>query len=186
MWPLAAGDDQFFTLAKGTNVQDSGRIDLQSVVAYMAANSPVSPDYAQRAVGVTVTPPANGTGETVSVKVSSMLFSKAGPSSGDASLAIGGQPVATAALSIAITNAYDEQGQSTSEFTVPKGLYGPQTATVTGPGGTSIALTLVDGKVRIALPRLSWGLHALTASYGGDGTHKASTTKDSSLVLVLL
>ena len=143
---LAAGGDQFFTLAKGTNVQDSGRIDLQSVVAYMAANSPVSPAYAQRAVGVTVAAPASGTayatGETVSVKVSSMLFSKAGPTSGDASLAIGGQTLATEALSFTITNAYDEQGQATLEFTVPKGLYGPQRATITGPGGTAIALTL--------------------------------------------
>lgn len=127
---------------------------------------------------------------------------------------------------------------------MPKGLYGPQTATITGPGGTSIALaltmqaepaattvtgsaspwlslfgngitytaqvksasaspatgtitvydkgraiatgTLVDGKVKIALPRLSWGIHYLSATYSGDGTHKGSTTKDPTLVLVLL
>jgi 5'-nucleotidase len=245
---LAAGGDQFFTLAKGTNVADSGRIDLQSFVAYMAATSPVSPDYAQRAVGVTVAPPANGsayaTGETVTVTVSSMLFTKAAPASGDASLAIGGQTLATTPLSFAITNAYDEQGQATLTFAVPKGLYGAQTATIAGPGGTSIPLaltmqaepaattltgsaspwlslfgtgisysahvtsagatlatgtvtvydrgralatgTLVDGKVKVALPRLSWGIHYLSATYSGDGSHKASTTKDSSVVLVLL
>ncbi len=83
---LAAGGDQFFTLAKGSNVKDSGQIDLQSFVAYMAAKTPVSPDLAQRSVGVSVAAPVNGTtfatGETVTVKVTSMLFSNAGAKTG--------------------------------------------------------------------------------------------------------
>lgn len=245
---LAAGGDQFFTLGKGTNVRDSGRIDLQSMVGYLAASSPVSPDYAQRAVGVHATAPANGvsfsTGETVSVAVSSMLFSKAGPASGNASVSIGGKTLATAPLTNTITNAYDEQGQATLTFAVPAGLYGSQTATITGPGGTSIGVVLpfqaapaatsvtgsaspwlslfgngvtytakvtsaaataatgtvkvydrgrlvatgsvVNGAAKVALPRLSWGVHYLTATYSGDSTHKASSTTGSTLVLVLL
>ncbi len=244
---LSAGGDQFFTLAKGANIKDSGQIDLQSFVAYMAAKSPVSPDFAQRSVGVTVAPPANAssyvTGETVTVKVSSMLFSNAGAKTGDATLSIGGKAVATAPLSFTITDASDEQGQTTLSFVVPKGLYGPQTATLTGPGGTSIAVPLVmqpapvattisgsaspwlslfgkgvvytatvtsadgslangpitvydkgkpiatgtvtAGKATIALPKLSWGLHYLTATYVGDNAHKPSTSGPS-LVLVLL
>jgi len=245
---LAAGGDQFFTLAKGANVKDSGRIDLQSMVAYLAANSPVSPDYAQRAVGVHATAPANGvsysTGETVTIALSSMLFSKAGPTAGNATLSIGGKTLATAPLTNTITNAYDEQGQATLTFAVPAGLYGSQTATITGPGGTSIGVvltlqaepattsitgsaspwlslfgngitytakvvsadatpaagtvkvydrgrllgtaTLVNGTAKVALPRLGWGVHYLTATYSGDGTHKASTTTGSTVVLVLL
>lgn len=64
----------------------------------------------------------------------------------------------------------------------------PATGTITvyDKGRAIAAGTLVDGKVRIALPRLSWGLHSLTAIYSGDSTHKASTTRGSSLVLVLL
>lgn len=244
---LSAGGDQFFTLAKGANIKDSGQIDLQSFVAYMAAKSPVSPDFAQRSVGVAVAPPANAssyvTGETVTVKVSSMLFSNAGAKTGDATLSIGGSAVATAPLSFAITDAYDEQGQATLSFVVPKGLYGPQTATLTGPGGTSVSVPLVmqpapvattvtgsaspwlslfgkgvvytatvksadgtpangaitvydkgkqiatgtvtGGKATIALPKLSWGLHYLTATYAGDNAHQPSTSGPS-LVLVLL
>lgn len=244
---LSAGGDQFFTLAKSANVKDSGKVDLQTFVEYMAAKSPVSPDFAQRSIGVVVTPPANAssyiTGETVSLKVSSLLFSNAGATTGDAALSIGGKVVATAPLSFAITNSYDEQGEATLSFVVPKGLYGPQTATITGPGGTSIAValtmqpapvattltgsaspwlslfgknvvytatvtsadgtlangpitvydkgraiatgTVVNGKATIALPKLSWGLHALTATYAGDNAHKPSTSRPS-LVLVLL
>lgn len=245
---LAAGGDQFFTLAKGTGAADSGRIDLQSFVAYMASVSPVSPDFAQRAVGVSVAPPANGStyagGETVTVTVSSMLFTKAAPTSGNASLAIGGKTLATAALTNTVTNAYDEQGQATLTFVVPTGLYGPQTATITGPGGTSVPLALTmqaepaattvtgsaspwlsvfgtgvtftakvtsadatvptgtvkvydrdrligtgaltDGTAKVGLPRLSWGVHHLTATYSGDRTHKASATTAPTWVLVLL
>ena len=245
---LAAGGDQFFTLAKGTNVKDSGQIDLQSMVAYMAAKSPVSPDLAQRAVGVSVAAPVNGTsfatGETVTVKASSLLFSNAGVKTGDATLSLGGSVVATAPLTFTIKDSYDEQGETTLSFVVPKGLYGPQVATLAGPGGTSIAValqlqappvattvtgsaspwlslfgknviytatvksadgsaaagpitvydkgkaiatgTVVNGVATIALPRLSWGVHFLTASYAGDNNHQPASTKSPTLVLVLL
>jgi len=245
---LAAGGDQFFTLAKGPNVKDSGQIDLQSFVAYMAAKSPVSPDLAQRAVGVSVAAPVNSTsfatGETVTVKASSMLFSNAGAKTGDASLSLGGNVVATAPLTFTVKDAYDEQGETTLSFVVPKGLYGPQVATLAGPGGTSIAValqlqpapvattvtgsaspwlslfgknityratvksvdgsaasgpitvydkgkpiatgTVTNGVATIALPRLSWGVHFLTASYAGDNNHNPSRTTSSTLVLVLL
>ncbi len=245
---LSAGGDQFFTFAKGSNVKDSGQIDLQSFVAYMAAKSPVSPDLAQRAVGVSVAAPVNGstfaTGETVTVMVSSMLFSNAGATTGDATLSLGGKVVATAPLSVVITSNVDEQGQATLSFVVPKGLYGPQVATLAGPGGTSIAVALplqappvattvtgsaspwlslfgknivytatvksadgtaaagpitvydkgkpiatgivVNGVATVALPRLSWGVHFLTAAYAGDNNHKPSRTTGSTLVLVLL
>ena len=80
------------------------------------------------------------TGETVTVKVSSMLFSNAGAKAGDATLSLGGTVVATAPLTFTIKDAYDEQGEATLSFVVPKGLYGAQVATLAGPGGTSIAV----------------------------------------------
>ncbi len=55
---LAAGGDNFVTLADGTDRADSGRVDLQSMVDYFSAHPVVSPDYAQRAVGVTLSPEA--------------------------------------------------------------------------------------------------------------------------------
>jgi len=49
---LAAGGDNFFTLAQGTDVVTTGDNDLTMLVAYFAANSPVTPDTEPRsAVG---------------------------------------------------------------------------------------------------------------------------------------
>jgi 5'-nucleotidase len=49
---LAAGGDNFFTLAEGTDVVTTGDNDLTMLVAYFAANSPVTPDTQPRsAVG---------------------------------------------------------------------------------------------------------------------------------------
>ena len=49
---LAAGGDEFTAFTQGTNKADSGRIDLDAFVDYIGANSPLTPDFAQRAVGV--------------------------------------------------------------------------------------------------------------------------------------
>lgn len=47
---LAAGGDNFTTFAEASDVQDSGVIDLETFVDFMAANSPVSPDLQERAI----------------------------------------------------------------------------------------------------------------------------------------
>ena len=51
---LAAGGDNFFTLAAGTNKADSGKIDLESMVDWFDAFGTATPDLKQRAVGVQV------------------------------------------------------------------------------------------------------------------------------------
>lgn len=47
---LAAGGDNFTTFAEATDAQDSGVIDLETFVDYMADFSPVSPDLQERAI----------------------------------------------------------------------------------------------------------------------------------------
>ena len=56
---LAAGGDNFRTLAEGTDRRDTGRDDLSVLVAHFRANSPITPDTTDRAVPGTapVTPP---------------------------------------------------------------------------------------------------------------------------------
>ena len=49
---LASGGDNFLELANGTNKRDTGKVDLQAMVDYLAAKQTISPDYTQRAVGV--------------------------------------------------------------------------------------------------------------------------------------
>lgn len=53
---LAAGGDNFSTFKQGAGKRDTGKIDLQSMVDWFDANKTASPDYAQRAVGVAVSP----------------------------------------------------------------------------------------------------------------------------------
>jgi 5'-nucleotidase len=147
---LAAGGDNFATLAQGANKADSGRIDLTAFVDYLGANSPVAPDLAQRSVGVRLSAPEAGAGylpgEEVTATLSSLLFTKAGPTSGDAAILLGDEVLGSAPVSAAITDAYDEQGSATVAFTIPDGVSGPQVLTVTGPGGTAVdvPITVVE------------------------------------------
>jgi 5'-nucleotidase len=143
---LAAGGDNFATLAHGANKADSGRIDLTAFVDYIGGNSPVAPDLAQRSVGVRLSAPSTTTGylpgENVTVTLSSLLFSKAGPTEGTASVLLGGDVLGTAPVSFAITDAFDEQGAATVEITIPEGVPGAQSLTVTGPGGTEVTVPI--------------------------------------------
>jgi len=143
---LAAGGDNFVTLAEGTGRADSGRIDLTAFVDYIRDNTPVEPDLAQRAIGVQLSDPAQAegyvAGEQVTLTLSSLLFSRGGPSTGDATVLLGDDVLGTAPVSFAITDAYDEQGAAVVTITIPEGVSGPQVLTVTGPGGTEILVPI--------------------------------------------
>ena len=123
---LASGGDNFFTFAGGTDRADSGRIDLQSMVDYFEANPLVSPDYAQRAVGVSLSDPADAdgyvAGESVTADLSSLVFSSGGPVEGTVTLSLNGVQLASAPIDGTIVPATDEQGRASLTFTVPEGL----------------------------------------------------------------
>lgn len=134
---LASGGDNFATLAEGADVADSGRVDLQAFVDYMAEFSPVSPDTAQRAVGVQVDVPEGGylPGDEVTVALSSLLFSTAQPADPQVSLTIAGEAVATAPIDPTIVDTTDEVGRAEVTFTVPEGT----------PEGDLVVVVEVDG-----------------------------------------
>lgn len=141
---LASGGDNFGAFTQGANIADSGRVDLDAFVAYMDANSPVAPDFAQRAVGATLSAPADGVayqaGEQVTADLSSLLFSKGGATTGDATISLGDQVLGTAPLTFQIVDTLDEQGTATVTFTIPEGVEGTQLLTIGGPGGTAVEL----------------------------------------------
>jgi len=143
---LAAGGDNFGAFTDAANVADSGRIDLDAFVDYIGENSPVAPDTAQRAVGATLSAPADGTayvaGEQVTAQLSSLLFSNGGPASGEASIKLGDQVLGTGELSLQIVDTTDEQGTATVTFTIPDAVAGAQTLTIAGPGGTEVTLPI--------------------------------------------
>ncbi|MET0304185.1 MAG: ExeM/NucH family extracellular endonuclease [Microbacteriaceae bacterium] len=157
---LSGGGDQFDTFAEGTNRADSGRVDLQAFVDYFAANSPVAPDLANRSAGVVASAPASAdgyaVGEEVTFDLSSLLFSRGGPTTGEASVALGDTVLGTAPLEFVITDGYDEQGSATVTFTIPQGSEGEQVLTIGGPEGTAVPypITVIeaDGPVEPTEP----------------------------------
>jgi 5'-nucleotidase len=171
---LAAGGDAFTGFTQGTNKADSGRIDLDAFVDYIKSNSPVSPDLAQRAVGVAITPPADGeayaVGESVTLTLSSLLFSNGGPVSGDAVVSLDDAQLGTAPLDPAIVDTTDEQGRASVTITIPDGVSGAQTLTVTGPGGTVATVPIVVAEPDVPpepVVTTSFGSASRVLSFGG-------------------
>jgi 5'-nucleotidase len=77
---LAAGGDQFFEFANGKNLQETGRVDLQTFVNFMhlvAKGAPLQVDNSQRSVGIVFpkgAPKSYGPGDTVKFDLSSLTF----------------------------------------------------------------------------------------------------------------
>ncbi|WNB85401.1 ExeM/NucH family extracellular endonuclease [Cellulomonas sp. ATA003] len=120
---LASGGDNFATLAEGANVQDSGQVDLQAFVDYMREFSPVSPDLAQRAVGVhVVDEPADGTwapGDEVTIELSSLLFSGGEQQGSTLTYAVAGGTEQTVPIDATPVDTADDVGRATITVTVP-------------------------------------------------------------------
>ncbi len=140
---LSTGGDNFAALGQGANKADSGKVDLQSMVDYFVANPVASPDFGQRAVGVNVSAAdADGysAGDSVTLALSSLLFSQGGPVSGIAVVSAGDVELGSASIDPTIVDTTDEQGRATVSIVIPDGTpAGSLTLTVTVPAnGTSI------------------------------------------------
>ena len=78
---LAAGGDNFGGL-NGANKQDTGRVDLESMVDYFEANPVATPNLAQRSISVQLSAPDSdgySSGDQVTLTLSSLLMSNGGP-----------------------------------------------------------------------------------------------------------
>ncbi|MPT15214.1 MAG: ExeM/NucH family extracellular endonuclease [Microbacterium sp.] len=139
---LAAGGDNFATFKEGAGKRDTGKIDLQSMVDWFDANKTASPDLAQRAVGVTVSPAdADGyrAGDQVTVSLSSLAFSGGEAAPGAVTLSLGDTQLAAGTVDPTIVDTTDEGGRATLTFTVPSGVFGEQQLTVEVPAtGTTV------------------------------------------------
>lgn len=139
---LAAGGDNFATFRDGADKRDTGKIDLQSMVDWFDANGTASPDYAQRAVGVTLSAPdADGysAGDQVTVALSSLGLSAGEPAPGEVTLSLGGTQLAVGPIDPTIVDTTDEVGRASLTFTVPSGVFGEQQLVVgVASTGTSV------------------------------------------------
>ncbi|WP_221440837.1 5'-nucleotidase C-terminal domain-containing protein [Jiangella mangrovi] len=158
---LASGGDNFATLAQGSNPSDSGQIDLQSMVDYLGANSPASPDYAQRSVGVTwVSDPAAvyTPGDEIAVDLSSLLFSHGEPADATATVTLGGVEVGTVDVDPAIVDTTDLVGRAEVRVTVPETL----AAGAKAAEESALVVELAETGTTVTLP--------ITLDLGDDGT----------------
>jgi 5'-nucleotidase len=144
---LTAGGDNFGGL-NGANKQDTGRVDLESMVDYLAANPLVSPDLAQRSIGVQLSAAdADGysTGDQVTLTLSSLLMSSGGPAGATVEVSAGGVLLASSPIDPTLTPAtpLDESGKATVVVTLPASAAGSLVLTVAVPAaGTSIDVPL--------------------------------------------
>lgn len=132
---LAAGGDNFSTLAEGTNVADSGRVDLQAMVDYLDDNGTLESDPTQHAVGVTgMTDEPLVKGDTVAFDLSSLMMTGPGDKLDEkVKVSIGGKKRGSYAVTNEQqTDGFDEQGTAHVEFTVPKLPEGGAVIEVTG------------------------------------------------------
>lgn len=143
---LASGGDNFATLADGTNRADTGKVDLQSMVDYFEAFPSNAPDFAQRSVGVILSPAdADGysAGDTVTLTLSSLLMSGNGPTAGTAVISLGDVELGRSAIDPTVIAAGDEVGRATVTITIPDGVSGAQSLTVSVPeAGTTIEVPI--------------------------------------------
>jgi 5'-nucleotidase len=181
---LATGGDNFTALNGASSKADSGKVDLQSQVDYFAANPVVSPDFAQRAVGVTATPaPAAGfaAGDEVTLALSSLLFSSQNADeTGDVSVSLDGVQLDSSAIDPTIVDTTDEQGRATLAFAVPEGVTAPEAGPVTRSlrvevAGTGTALDVPIVLAAAAAPVVVDPVPADPGTPGTPGTPGAGT-----------
>ncbi|WP_448811114.1 bifunctional metallophosphatase/5'-nucleotidase [Agromyces bauzanensis] len=135
---LSTGGDNFVTLRSGTNKVDTGKVDLEGMVDWFAANEVATPDYVQRAVGFDVDAP-DAVGDALVVALSSLDFSTTEPAAGTVELSLGGVSLGTQPVDRTLLEKYDEIGRASFSTMVPESVYGWQdlVATVASTGTTA-------------------------------------------------
>ncbi|WP_062518064.1 5'-nucleotidase C-terminal domain-containing protein [Demequina gelatinilytica] len=143
---LAAGGDNFTTFAEGTDVADSGRIDLAAMVDYLADNGSLGTDYAQHAIGLQGLDSFDVTaGEELSFDLTSLMFTGASDLTDDnVVVSLDGDALGTFPVTnTAPTDILDEHGTASVAVTIPEGLVGEQLLEIEGDvTGTSFAVAI--------------------------------------------
>ncbi|MEU2204024.1 ExeM/NucH family extracellular endonuclease [Microbacterium oleivorans] len=129
---LAAGGDNFRAFTEGEDYVDTGLLDYEAWVDYLAEGSPVAPSFAKHGVQVSGVPETVAAGETVSFQVAGLdLTSKGAPANVEVSVSLGEQVLGTAPVS---------EGAASVSVTLPAGTpAGAAQLTVTAaPSGTVV------------------------------------------------
>ncbi len=148
---LATGGDNFTVFTEGTGARDSGLVDRDAWIAYLGAQSPITPSFARTRAVVAEAPAATVAGGTLSFTVSGLdLTSLGSPQNTAATVTVGGTPLGTTAVS---------GGAADIAVTLPASLTaGAHVATVTAqPSGTAVTVpfTVTTGTLTAPVPTVT-------------------------------
>jgi 5'-nucleotidase len=133
---LAQGGDNFRVFTEGTGTTDSGLIDRDAWITYLETHPGLTPDFAERAVGVPALPEEVVAGEELSFDVTGLdLTSLGAPQNTALDVLLDGTSIGSATVTA---------GAATVAVTVPATTAeGARTLTlVAAPSGTTVTLPL--------------------------------------------
>lgn len=139
---LAAGGDNFTTFAAGANKADSGRIDLNAQVDYLAETGTLPIDPTQHAVGIAGLQDRDFlTGDTVTFDVSSLMMTGATDVLDDkVTVYLDNKRVGRYRVTNALpTDLYDEHGTAHVSFRIPTSAKGASTLVIVGDDTGTVA-----------------------------------------------
>jgi 5'-nucleotidase len=161
---LASGGDNFLTFAQGTQKRDTGKVDLQAMVDYMAefanpgaGDPPLPISYAQQAVGVKfpgAAPASYAVGDHVTFDLTSLVMTENNAvRDTQVSVKLGGTtlgtfPVATVLSPPGNASSNDEVGTASVDVVIPAG---------TAPGATQLVVEGASGTSAIVPVTVSGG-----------------------------
>nr|NLD41025.1 LPXTG cell wall anchor domain-containing protein [Actinomycetales bacterium] len=122
---LTAGGDGFASFLEGTNLRDTGMIDLTATVDYLESrNGAISPDYVQRSIGLTDLGSGDGSqkissGEVLKLQLSSLSFTTNEPKPSELTVTFDGRALGTFPVDNTITDLHNETGRALVEVTIP-------------------------------------------------------------------
>ncbi|MEZ5189305.1 MAG: ExeM/NucH family extracellular endonuclease [Microbacterium sp.] len=123
---LATGGDNFRVFQQGTDYVDTGLVDYEAWMDYIADGSPLAPSFAKHAVQVSGVPAKTTAGEAVTFQVSGLnLTSRGAPENTTLQVALGDTalgevPVAAGAATVTVTlPAGTPAGAATLTLTAP-------------------------------------------------------------------
>lgn len=143
---LATGGDNFRAFTEGTDYVDTGLLDYEAWVDYLADNSPVQPSYAKHAVQVSGAPQIAAPGSDVTFEVAGLnLTSRGAPENTSLTVSLGQAEVGTFPVTA---------GAATVSVTLPADLaVGPAALTLVAPeSGTivTVPITIEESKTASA------------------------------------
>jgi 5'-nucleotidase len=167
---LAAGGDNFTVFRDGTDKADSGRVDLQAQVDYLAANGTLNVPTEQRAVGVTGLDTADFTvGNEVTLGLTSLMMTGAGdPTDATVTAKLGKKNLGKFDVTNVLpTEPTDEHGTATLAFTVPKLKAGTYDLVVKGKATKTVVTIPVTVKAAPVVPPCKVTQTVTRAWHGG-------------------